>query len=96
MKYEESPKHHPNVTGYVSKAPTDGQTALNNSVRIKDTSTRRLGVDKINNELVVFDETHPGKEIYHGHIRTWEQLTPEMKNVLQHAGFLDKRGKIIL
>jgi len=80
----------------VSKAPTEGQTILNNSVRIKETSSRRIGIDQVNHEIVVFDETHPGKDIFHGHVRTFEKLTPDMKNALQQAGFIDKKGKIIL
>jgi hypothetical protein len=64
------------------------------SVQVKAASPRRVGVDREANEFVVFDETHPGKSVYHGHVRTWQQLTPEMKNALIRAGRVTKSGKI--
>jgi hypothetical protein len=42
---------------------------------------------------VVLDETTPG--VFHGHVRSWEQLRPEMQNALRKAGLVDRRGKII-
>ncbi|RKM35960.1 adhesin, partial [Moraxella catarrhalis] len=32
--------------------------------------------------------------IYHGHVRTWDELTQEMKNVLINNGLSNKKGKI--
>jgi hypothetical protein len=38
-----------------------GQEALDNSVQVKDTSTRRVGVNEANDEIVVLDKTHQVK-----------------------------------
>ena len=99
LSYDPSDKHgkDPRNTsmGVSNPAPTNGQFALSNSVQIKPTSPRRVGVDKANNEFVVFDETHPGKGIYHGHTRSWNELTQEMKNVLVKAGLCTRKGRIL-
>jgi RHS repeat-associated protein len=93
--YEKSPKHGSTTRGNVSAAPRNGQSALDNSIQIKDTSPRRIGIDRATNEFVVFDETNPGTGTFHGHVRTWEQLTQEMKNVLIKTGEVTRTGKII-
>jgi hypothetical protein len=41
-------KHGKEDKGDISKAPKDGQKALDNSVQMKDTSPRRVGVDQDN------------------------------------------------
>lgn len=70
--YEENPKHGAQARGTAkgvsSKAPTDGQAALDNSIKIKSTSSRRVGVDKANGEIVVLDEHLAGR--FHGHVRS--------------------------
>jgi hypothetical protein len=91
--FEPSSKHGSKDRGNISRGPTDGQEALDESVQVKDTSTRRLGVDKENDEIVVLDETTPG--VFHGHVRTWDQLTTQMKDALQKAGLVNKKGKIL-
>ena len=80
--YEEAPKHHQNAGPGIGDAPTNGQAALSNSVQVKDTSPRRVGVDPNTGQIVVFDETHPGQGRYHGHVRTWDELTQDMKNAV--------------
>jgi hypothetical protein len=40
------------------------------------------------------DETHPGAGIFHGHVRSWNQLSQEMKNALYESGLTTKKGKI--
>jgi hypothetical protein len=95
LVYEPSEKHGSEDRGDISRAPADGQEALDNSVQVKDTSTRRVGVDKDNDEIVVFDETHPGKGIFHGHVRPWDKLTSQMQDALKKAGLVDKRGRIL-
>ena len=94
LRYEASPKHTQKARGNIGAAPKNGQAALDESVQVKPTSPRRVGVDRNANEFVVFDETHPGKSVFHGHVRTWQQLTPEMKNALIKAGKVTKSGKI--
>lgn len=93
LVYEVNPKHTAVRRGQVSAAPRDGQTALANSVRVKETSTRRVGVDSASGEIVVFDEHLPGR--FHGHVRSWEELTPAMQHALEQAGLATRRGRII-
>jgi hypothetical protein len=94
-RYEPSPKHGTSQRGDVAPAPSNGQAALDRSVQIKPTTTRRVGVDAKSQEIVVFDETHPGQGIFHGHVRSWGELRPEMQNALRRAGLVDGRGRIV-
>lgn len=94
-EYEASPKHGATQRGNIAPAPKNGQAALDNSVQVKSTSPRRVGIDYEAGEIVVFDETHPGKGVYHGHTRTWEELTPEMRKALIESGYTDRRGQIL-
>jgi RHS repeat-associated protein len=91
--YEASPKHGPTDQGDVSRGPKDGQTALDNSVQVKNTAPRRVGVDAANGEIVVLDQTSAGK--FHGHVRSWNDLTDQQRNTLIKNGLADKRGNII-
>jgi len=52
--------------GNIGAAPTNGQQALEDSVSIKPTTSRRVSVDPSTGEFVVFDETYPGSGTYHG------------------------------
>lgn len=45
--------------------------------------------------IVVFDETYPGQCIFHGHVRTWDQLTQKMQSALYKAGLTDLKGRIL-
>ena len=96
LDYEPNPKHgaqsHSTAKGISSRAPTDGQTALDNSVQIKQTSPRRIGVDPSNGEIVVLDQHLPDR--FHGHVRNWDELTQAMQNALRGAGLVDKQGNI--
>jgi filamentous hemagglutinin len=92
-KYEDASYHHSNTNGLKNPAPKDPNTSLQNSVRISENSTRRISVDSINNEFVVFDETQPG--LWHGHTRTWTELNQQMKNALIKAGRVTIKGKIL-
>jgi hypothetical protein len=64
--------------------------ALNNSVSIGKNTTRRVGIS--NNQFVVFDETSKG--VFHGHVRTWAELSQSMQSALRKAGLVTKKGKI--
>jgi hypothetical protein len=62
----------------VSPAPANGQGALDNSVQVKDTSPRRVGVEPDTGDYVVLDQTRasPGEgqpEVYHGHTVPWDK-----------------------
>jgi len=93
--YEASPKHGTQKVGNVSAAPKGGQAALDSSVQVKETSPRRVGVDYDSGELVVFDETHPGEGIFHGHVRSWDELTDQQRNAFSAGGLTDRRGRIL-
>lgn len=90
--YKASPKHHPNAPTGVGRAPTNGQASLNNSVQVKPTSPRRVSVDPETGEFSVFDQTSPGE--FHGHVRSWDELTPEMQRALIDAGRVTGKGKL--
>jgi hypothetical protein len=93
--YEASPKHGTEKVGNVSAAPKGGQAALDSSVQVKETSPRRVGVDYDSGQLVVFDETHPGEGIFHGHVRSWDELTDQQRNAFSSGGLTDRRGRIL-
>jgi hypothetical protein len=93
LQYEPAPYHGTTNNPVKNKAPAYGQDALDMSIQIKDTSTRRIGIDYKTDEFVVFDNTI--KNTYHGHVRTWNELTQEMKNTLIKNGVTDKKGKVI-
>jgi len=64
---------------------------LDNSVAIGPNTTRRVGIS--DGEIVVFDETTSGS--FHGHVRSWNELSEAMKVALRKAGMVNKKGKII-
>lgn len=84
----------------VAKEPADGQAALDFSFQVSNNSPRRIGIDAKNNEFVIFDRTGNkvvNKEVaggvFHGHVRTWEELEAPMKKLLEDRGLV-KNGKI--
>jgi hypothetical protein len=97
LSFEPNPKHGPQsrgtAKGVSSAGPKDGQTALDNSVQIRPSSPRRVGVDRANSEIVVLDEHLPDR--FHGHVRTWDDLTVQMQKALKDAGLVDKQGRIL-
>lgn len=74
-----------------SRALINGQEALNNSLPINQSTTRRIGISQ--GEFVVLDETGGG--IFHGHVREWKDLTQQMQAVLRRSGLVTKKGKIL-
>lgn len=93
LQYVGADYHRQQATATKNPAPRNGQAALDNSLPVTETSTRRVGIDYDAEEFVVFDETSPGE--FHGHVRSWEELRDEMKNVLIKSGMVTRRGKII-
>ncbi|MCX5922877.1 MAG: hypothetical protein NTX86_06150 [Candidatus Dependentiae bacterium] len=89
--YEDAGYHLRESNGRKSKAPKNGQRALDNSIQIKDTSPQRIAVD--DGEFVVLSKTRD--RLYHGHVREWDDLTDKMQRVLEEAGLVNGRGKII-
>ncbi|GKS88662.1 hypothetical protein AVTE2539_04875 [Acidovorax sp. SUPP2539] len=96
--YEDAPYHGTTDNSVKSRAPTNGQAALNNPVQVKPTSPRRVGVDVVNKEIVVIDRTQvnvDGSEKYHGHVRPYGDLHVDQQNALKKAKKIDKKGNII-
>jgi hypothetical protein len=98
--YADAPYHHINSAGPIKgKSPTRGAEMLEESVLVKPkTTTRRIAVDKINNEIVVFDLTlvSPGSVEYHGHIKAWSTITDDkIKSFLIKNNMVDSKGRIV-
>ena len=90
--YEKASYHGSKSNSIKNKAPNLGQEALDNSVPIKEgTTTRRVGIS--DGEIVVFDETTQG--VFHGHVRSWGELSQSMQAALRKSGLVTKKGKII-
>ena len=88
--YEKASYHGVKNNGRKNKAPNNGQEALDNSIPISENTTRRIGIS--DGEFVVLDETTKG--VFHGHVRSWNELSEKMKAVLIKAGKVNKKGKI--
>ncbi|GAA2150736.1 hypothetical protein GCM10009760_45390 [Kitasatospora kazusensis] len=93
--------------GEVSRAPKDGQAALDRSIDLDPSNpnvTRRLGVDHGNNEIVVLDrhrevadkDGNVIEEIYHGHVQSKypsPSVTQGDLTKLKKAGMIDNIKK---
>lgn len=94
--------------GEVSRAPSNGQAALDRSIHLGDPNNpadfRRLGVDHVNNEIVVLDrhdyvtdkDGNIIKEIYHGHVQgSYPSKSVREKDLtrLVRAGMIDNKKK---
>ncbi|MNH84466.1 S-type Pyocin [compost metagenome] len=93
LVFDAASYHGKTDTPVKSKGPANGQVALENSIQVKPTSARRIGVDPDTNEFVVFDQT--GGDIYHGHVRPWDKLHQDMKNALLKAKKVNNKGNIL-
>ena len=85
--------------------PRDGQGALDNSIEwtpeAVGQSPRRLGVSS--GQIVVLDRTRKvpcgcsagggTNEVWHGHVRAWDQLSQGMQSVLRKNGLVDRKGR---
>ncbi len=92
--FEPAPYHGKADNAVKSRGPTNGQIALDNSVQVKPTSPRRVGVDRQTGEFVVLDRTQKQNETYHGHVRAWAELHPDMQRALIDSGQVDKNGNL--
>ncbi|MFF4549123.1 DUF6531 domain-containing protein [Streptomyces sp. NPDC001406] len=94
--------------GEISRAPSNGQAALDRSVPLGDGTNpnrfRRLGVDHVNNEIVVLDrheyttdkDGNIIKEIYHGHVQgsyPSDSVTEGDLTKLKRAGMINNIKK---
>lgn len=94
LTFKPSPKHGPQQRGNAAPEPGNPQKTLEDSITFNPNTTRRVGVDHENREFAVFDETHNGTGIYHGHVRTWDELSRQMQSALRKAGKVTAKGKI--
>jgi hypothetical protein len=86
--------HPPDATrAGVSAGPINGQAALDVSLQVSANSTRRIGVDYAQRQFVVFDEHAAG--MFHGHARSWGDLTQATQSTLRRAGMVDGRGNVL-
>lgn len=87
----------------MSREPRNGQNALDNSIRVKPTSSRRIGIDDEDDDAIVVFQRHetgefpdrPGQEIFHGYVFEWGLLRQELKNALIEARMVNRRGKVL-
>jgi hypothetical protein len=93
LTFEPNPKHRSRKRGQVSAQPTDGQGVLDHSVQIRDESPRRVGLDPLNNEIVIFMQHLPG--LFHGFVVEWENLAPGAQRTLQEHGLVNRRGRML-
>ena len=91
--------------GVNSAEPLNGQGALDNSFEwtpeAPGQAPRRIGAS--DGEIVILDRTgrtpcgcsvEGGEnEIWHGHVRSWDQLLPGMQSGLRKSGIVDKKGR---
>ncbi len=96
--YEDANYHHKNSKGRKGACPTNGQTALDNSVSIESgNSKERVGIS--NEEIVILKKT--SDDLFHGYVMTWEQLEPDgaatqsVRNALIRNRLVASTGKII-
>jgi hypothetical protein len=62
-------------------------------MQVKSTSPRRIGIDYDAGEYVVFDQTMEG--VFHGHVRSWSELTGAMQSLLRRSGYVDRNGNLL-
>ena len=84
LTFESNPKHRSKKRGRVSSQPTNGQTALDNSVQISERSTRRVGV--LMQHLT---------GIFYGFVVEWNELERGVQRQLQALGLVTSRGRIL-
>ncbi|MGE6955068.1 polymorphic toxin-type HINT domain-containing protein [Staphylococcus capitis] len=107
--YEAGGKHGPtarnSIRGTNSAEPTNGQGALENSIEWTPEgpgqAPRRIGVS--DGEIVVLDRTRQApcgcsvdggvNDIWHGHVRSWDELSPGMQSAVRKAGLVDRKGR---
>lgn len=92
LTFEPNPKHRSRKRGRISAQPTNGQAVLDSSVQIRQQSPRRLGVDALNTEIVIFMQHLPG--VFHGFVVEWKDLEPRSQKILQELGLVTRRGRI--
>ena len=100
-EYAPNLKHGRVARGPVGRLPVNGQDALDYSLRVKQTSPARVGVDYDDCSYVVLRFHDVGEfrdalnfEIFHGYVVDWRELEQDQKNVLMRWGMADLKGRI--
>jgi len=93
LTFEPNPKHRSRKLGRISAQPTNGQAVLDISVQIRSESPRRVGVDAVNKEIVLFMQHLP--RIFHGFVVEWKDLEPRTQKILRELGLVTGRGRIL-
>jgi hypothetical protein len=93
IKFENNPKHVKKDRAGANKAPENPDITLENSFQVSENSTRRVGVDMETGEFNIFDEHTEG--VFHGHSRSWNELSQAQKNVLIKNKVVNVKGKIL-
>ena len=96
QRFDNAPYHgrspQPGPQGVKSAVSTDGLAALRTSFRLSENTSRRIGFDAASKQFVVLDRTREG--LWHGHVRTWDELNQAMRSALVRHGATTVRGRI--
>lgn len=93
QEYIDAPYHGATSTQRKNARPKNPRNALDNSyIFNSNNKNRRIGVDNLSNEFVVFGRTR--ENIWHGHTRSWDELTNPMQAKLRSEKIVTKNGKI--
>jgi hypothetical protein len=85
--YEPYSKHHPNAGAEIGPEPSNPQALLKKSVVLGPNTDRRIAFDPATGKYAVFDWSGDGPGSYHGHTRSWGELSNSMKAVLSRSPF---------
>ena len=89
-RYEDAAYHTAQGNKIKSARPIDGQKALDISIPYETNRPHRIAVYQ--DQFVVLFQTLPG--LYHGHVRSWNELEPNMQKALRKKNLVRKNGKI--
>lgn len=90
--YEDAPYHTSRDNDFKSRWPKDPKQSLEKSKSIKSTSSNRISYDQANDEIVIMMEHE--RDVFHGHVREWKDLTQEQKNVLINEFDFNPNGRL--
>lgn len=94
LKFEPIAKHGKEQRRNAAPEPAKPQESLQKSIVFSPNTTRRVSANPDTGEFSVFDESHNGTGIYHGHTRSWAELSQPMQSALRKGGMVNKKGKI--
>jgi len=99
LTYKPSPLHTKTGNAIKSKAPINGQAALDKSVKIitkNNISKARIAIQE--GEIVVFKSSGSGvnEGVYHGYVCAFDKLDPEAVTTLYKLGWATLKGKILV